>query len=494
MATVAPAPPTHDLRGPALDKAFLKWDDSSKDAGASSVFGRQGVWVGKPAWYVLWLLGLWWFFDATYCLVNQPDVGMFGQWGLCHSPLMILASLLSGLATIASSTALMVKYRGYAKPLLFIVIFAGCLNFIHSLLILASHTCSTDPSFQNSTTKEWYTEAAGRPCGLQMALIPMAYGLCQIGALFFLVAPQHSFLQVTGGLFLYNVGMVVGNIAKGATIDFGLFGGCCGFIVVGGFLKWKFEEAKKKAQALTHQDYNKYRCVWEETLKAHANDLKVLENVWAEKISVLPKSKKRQPGRKGTEGKPIVFIGRKWVIKQDPTLSELYAMADQVNPELQTKCQQWSEVLPCCASDHKGNMAKFHRGSVKKSERALVKVYRSYDEDIGRLCDLCRCSLVFDSVADLAKGLEMICDDQEIEVQSCNPLKQRFAIAYDDKISAGYRDVQLCVKMKTNTVVQMGKAAEHHLCEVQLHLKAFYEKKGDGGHDNYKIARNLRGA
>ena len=58
MAKIAPAP-THDLRGPALDKAFLKWDDDSKDAGASSVFGRQGVWVGKPAWYVLWLLGLW---------------------------------------------------------------------------------------------------------------------------------------------------------------------------------------------------------------------------------------------------------------------------------------------------------------------------------------------------------------------------------------------------------------------------------------------------
>jgi hypothetical protein len=90
--------------------------------------------------------------------------------------------------------------------------------------------------------------------------------------------------------------------------------------------------------------------------------------------------------------------------------------------------------------------------------------------------------------------LEMICEDREIEVQSCNPLKQRFAIAYDDKISAGYRDVQLCIKMKTNTVVQMGKAAENHLCEVQLHLKAFYEKKGDGAHDNYKIARNLRGA
>ena len=49
-------------------------------------------------------------------------------------------------------------------------------------------------------------------------------------------------------------------------------------------------------------------------------------------------------------------------------------------------------------------------------------------------------------------------------------------------------------KIKTDENQKNGLAAEHHLCEVQLHLKSFYEKKGEGGHDNYKIARNLRGA
>tara|TARA_B100000795_G_scaffold225974_1_gene181855 strand:- start:296 stop:670 length:375 start_codon:yes stop_codon:yes gene_type:complete len=124
----------------------------------------------------------------------------------------------------------------------------------------------------------------------------------------------------------------------------------------------------------------------------------------------------------------------------------------------------------------------------------MVKLFRSYDEDVGKLCDLCRCSLVFATVKDLADGLLMICKDNDVEIQSCNPLKQRFAIEYDDKISAGYRDVQLSVKIKTDENQKNGLAAEHHLCEVQLHLKSFYEKKGEGGHDNYKIARNLRGA
>ena len=85
-----------------------------------------------------------------------------------------------------------------------------------------------------------------------------------------------------------------------------------------------------------------------------------------------------------------------------------------------------------------------------------------------------RCSLVFATAKDLADGLLMICKDNDVEIQSCNPLKQRFAIEYDDKISAGYRDVQLSVKIKTDENQKNGLAAEHHLCEVQLHLKSFY--------------------
>ena len=214
-----------------------------------------------------------------------------------------------------------------------------------------------------------------------------------------------------------------------------------------------------------------------------------------ENIASLPKSQKRQPGNTGdgAPGKPVKFIGNKWVLKQDPTLSSLFDAADLVNPFLQNKCKQWSETLPCCESEHKGVRSKFHPGPVKTTKRALVKLFRSYDEDVGRLCDLCRCSLVFEDVVSLVEGLKGICRDEEVEVQSCNPLKQRFAIGYDDALSAGYRDVQLSIKLKSKENLANGAACANHLCEVQLHLKSFYERKGQGGHKHYKTARNLRG-
>jgi len=486
----------HDLRGPALEKAFLTWDDDSEDAGASSIFGRQGVFVGKPAWYVMWLLGLWWFFDFTYCTMSQPDVGMFGQFGLCASPLLLPASLLSAMGTIGASTVLMIKYRGYAKPLLFVVIFAGVLNVVNGILIITSNYCSTDKMFRissNTTTTTSLEWKADRPCGFEMAIIPIAYGLCQMGAVLFLIAPQYSFFQITGGLFMYNIGLVVANIVKGAPMDFGQLGPSLGFVVVGTFFKYKYDAAIKKAIHLTKKDYDTYREVWIKTLTTYKEDLIRLQNIWSKMISKAPKNNtKRQPSN--SKSGPLFFFGKKYVLRQDPTISELYSVADQVNPELQKKCQEWSQTLPCCESEHKGNMAKFHPGSVKKTARALVKVYRSYDEDVGRLCDLCRCSLVFATVSDMATGLEMICEDNEIEIQKCSSLKQRFALEYDDQLSAGYRDVQLSIKVKTDANKRYGNAAENHLCEVQLHLKAFYEKKGAGGHDNYKISRNLRGA
>ena len=495
MTKISPAEgstPTTDIRGSTLEKAVLRWDDSSKDAGASSIFSKQGVWVGKPSWYVMWLLGLWWFFDFTYCIVSNPDVGMFGQWGLCSSPLMIPASFISGVGTLGASTALMIKYRGYAKPLVFIVVLGGVLNFVNAIIVLATNYCSTDKGYKNSTV----FEMADRPCGLEMALTPMAYGLCQIiNSLLLLITPQHSFWIVTAGLFLYNICLVTAHIVKDDMQQaIQTLGTSFGFICVGVGLKYMFEQSKAKAIALTLKDYQKYRTVWEETLKNHKIDLQYLEQVWNENINTLPKASKRQPGNSSRIGKPIYFPGKKWVIKQDPKISELFATADVVNPLLQKKCMAWSSTLPCCESKHKEHVSKFHPGKVKTTSRAMVKLFRSYDEDVGKLCDLCRCSLVFATVKDLADGLLMICKDNDVEIQSCNPLKQRFAIEYDDKISAGYRDVQLSVKIKTDENQKNGLAAEHHLCEVQLHLKSFYEKKGEGGHDNYKIARNLRGA
>ena len=482
-----------DLRGKDLEKALIRWDDDSDEAGASSIFSKQGVFVAKPAWFVMWLLGLWWFFDFTKCAFGQPDEDMFGQWGACASPFLAPAAFITSMALVGACTLLMIKYRGYVKPLLFIVIFGGGLNILNGLVILAKNFCSDQSVYRGVNGTGWEDN---RPCGFQMARVPLSYGCAQIGSIVFLVAPQFSFYYIMGGMFSYNFGAFGMNLFNGGDIsDLNLLIGPTGFAACSIWFYIRYNAAIKKAMALTKEDYDGYHAVWETTLQEQRAGLELLETTWKEKITSLPKSQKRQPGNSsdGAPGKPVKFVGKKWVIKQDPTLSSLFDVADLVNPSLQDKCQQWSETLPCCASEHKGVHSKFHPGPVKTTKRALVKLFRSYDEDVGRLCDLCRCSLVFEDVASLVEGLKGICEDEEVEVQSCSPLKQRFAIGYDDTLSAGYRDVQLSIKLKSKENLANGAECANHLCEVQLHLKSFYERKGQGGHKHYKIARNLRG-
>ncbi len=49
---------------------------------------------------------------------------------------------------------------------------------------------------------------------------------------------------------------------------------------------------------------------------------------------------------------------------------------------------------------------------VKQPRRAVEKAVRSYGRDPGRLLDLCRQTIVFATLDDLAAGLRAILDDQ----------------------------------------------------------------------------------
>jgi cytochrome c556 len=569
MSKVAPAPQSSaaiivsatvlqdDIRGNALDKAMHHWQDESEDADASSIFGKQGFWVAKPAWYFAFLVGLWWVFDFTYCSINIPDSDMFG-YRACKTPMMLPASFLAGASVTSGCTLLIMRLRLYAKPAILVTILAGVLHLLNALVILAGNVCTQHESAFNMTSEKWDVD---RPCGFEMAIIPLSYGLCQIGLLILLVKPQYSIYYLMGGYCFFSLGMAGSQYLQGDSQQaMKTCGAAVCFLGAIVFFRKRYDQAVVRAELLTAEDYAKYRKVWEETRGKEEAELQGLEQVWKEKVTTRPKQDKRQPAvGKG----PLYFPGRKWVLRQDPKLSDLFSVADRVNPILQNKCREWSTndfvcesdhkgtalycahtvmycthtvltalILYCTAlilyctelilyctvlilytalhsycilhcthtvyctalhsADHKGIMARFHPGPVKKTDRALVKAFRSYNEDVGKLCDLCRCSLVFATISDLTKGLALICNDPDVDVQSCHPLKQRFALDYDDKLSAGYRDCQLSVKLKTG--VGTDPAALNHLCEVQLHLRAFYEKKGDGGHKNYKVARNLRGA
>ena len=93
-------------------------------------------------------------------------------------------------------------------------------------------------------------------------------------------------------------------------------------------------------------------------------------------------------------------------------------------------------------------------------------------QDVSRLVDLCRQSIVFTSIVDLAQCLKLIEDDPEIRLER---IKNRLDPAYQSVLSGGYRDV--AVNLRIVSAHTMDLCLETHICEVQLVLKRFQEVK-----------------
>ena len=100
---------------------------------------------------------------------------------------------------------------------------------------------------------------------------------------------------------------------------------------------------------------------------------------------------------------------------------------------------------------------------------------------------MCRRSIVFDTVKEVAACLNAIAADEEVDVVR---VKNRLDPAYDSKMSGGYRDVNLNLRLLNPVAAELGAAG--HICEVQLLLRPFEQLKGDAGHRNYVMFRNLR--
>ena len=165
------------------------------------------------------------------------------------------------------------------------------------------------------------------------------------------------------------------------------------------------------------------------------------------------------------------------------TLNTLFLHADDLNDLLGHRLFELARI-------HGGD---FSPAETKKTNRALQKVFRSYGGDWRKLCDLCRASIMFTDVDQMAACLRAIGDYPEIQVIKAADEKMRLRDDYDSKQSGGYRDVQLCVRL--DNAHTRAKGLHTHLAEVQLHLKEMMDiKKGGGGHKNYIRARNLKGS
>lgn len=122
---------------------------------------------------------------------------------------------------------------------------------------------------------------------------------------------------------------------------------------------------------------------------------------------------------------------------------------------------------------------------LKSQRRAVEKLFRSYKGDVSRLVDVVRQCIVFDHVGQIVECLRAFEADKDLIVER---IKNRLHPEYDDERSAGYRDVQVNLRIDNESTRRLG--IELHVCELQLVLRSFYELKSDEGHKRYVMFRN----
>ncbi len=93
-------------------------------------------------------------------------------------------------------------------------------------------------------------------------------------------------------------------------------------------------------------------------------------------------------------------------------------------------------------------------------------------QDVSKLVDICRQSIVFDSVGGIVACLSSILQDKDVEVLR---IKNKLDPAYNSAQSAGYRDVALNIRVVTPEAQALGVNA--HVCELQLLLRQYAELK-----------------
>jgi len=188
------------------------------------------------------------------------------------------------------------------------------------------------------------------------------------------------------------------------------------------------------------------------------------------------------------------------------SLDQLCAQATGLDPILRSKVQDWALVskghfryfdnasaksgfvLWETAAASEELKARIKWGKLKKLTRAVEKLMRVYREDVSKLLDVCRQSIVFDRISDLTVCLRAIMNDPEVEIVR---IKNRLDPNYNAIQSAGYRDVALNMRISNEDTARLG--IDVHVCEVQLLVRTFAEVKNESGHKRYTEFRNRRG-
>ena len=137
------------------------------------------------------------------------------------------------------------------------------------------------------------------------------------------------------------------------------------------------------------------------------------------------------------------------------------------------------------ASDLSASRVKW--AAIKGPTRAVEKLQRVYNNDVTRLNDVVRQTIVFASLDDLCTCLKIISADSGSRNLR---MKNRFAPSFNVATTGGYRDVALNVVIETQETLQLGVSG--HICELQLMLQEFFMLKTEDGHKRYVEYRNKR--
>ena len=196
-------------------------------------------------------------------------------------------------------------------------------------------------------------------------------------------------------------------------------------------------------------DYERYSNIWQAVIQAQADDLHELAST-AKKI---PPCKVCQP----LQG-----------------FGDLYQLAHSIDDWYQHIVAEWAESLQLIHS----------RAPVKRAERAMEKIDRSYNGDVSRILDLVRSTIKVKSVQQAKVALELV----RTQARVLNA-KNRYDLEYDGQATAGYRDLNLQLSFPELE----GTLYDGFVFELQIILMSFYEVKSDEGHRRYVVNRNLRG-
>ena len=161
-----------------------------------------------------------------------------------------------------------------------------------------------------------------------------------------------------------------------------------------------------------------------------------------------------------------------WVIYQSLTLEELYLHCSKAR-------EKFVEVMESLQKEllEKVNVtAELSEPQLKKRERAKIKMEIKYGGDVSRLTDIFRGTMIFETIADMYAGVQLITAHSSLKGPGgvvVTSMEDRF----QKPMPKGYGDIML-------QLVVDGVPGE-----LQLNVRPMYNAKSGGGHARYRVER-----